>query len=789
MYTLTQRAKPGAAWRKPESLTDLQYALLCARGISSAEEANAFLHPLDAPLCDPMRMRGMPEATEILREEIRCGGRICVYGDYDVDGVSACAILTGALRTLGADVFSRIPSRASEGYGLNENAVREIRALGATLLLTVDCGISDAACVSLAKEIGMRVIVTDHHRADEANLPECVVVTAYGGEYPCPHLCGAGVAYKLACALEPEFEDEYIDLAALATVADIVPLLGENRTIVARGIRKINAFARPGIAALLREAGVSEKPVTEDTLGFQLSPRLNAGGRLGSAERSYNLLCAKSEAEAKPLAAELESENTNRRQQETAILRDAREQLRRFDFIENRAIVLSGKNWNAGVIGIVASRLTDEFHYPVILLSEKDGEMKGSARSIPGVDIYLALKACSEHLLRFGGHTAAAGLSLASENFELFRAALNAYLRAAVPPETYVPAYEYDAALSPEDMTLDACEELDALRPFGMGNPQPVFLARFSPSDPRRMGADGRHLRFRMDGRDGSVVNAVWFGHGDVADELDGGERAALCSLQKNEFLGRVSAQCLLSRLLPEKPESLLHRAGKCVSHAFLTSILYTDSQKADGNEVSLAECAELLRRNPQGISFTALTSEAAEAFLREMRLLGAPEIDVCAGRWTDGAQCFSSLCVCPEGAPPESIKAVVALDMPPETLFALAPNMRALYLEDLEYEDGWPETLPDTDALREIYTAARRVAARPFHAEDVLAIAGQIAREANQAQHAALAGLLALCDMRLVTIAKNPLRICVPAPIKTRPEENRVYRNIARLRERRRRA
>lgn len=788
MYRLTRRGIDGAEWQKPEELSETLYALLRGRGIASAEEADAFLRPLDMPLCDPMKMRGMREAKERILEEIRLGGRLCVYGDYDVDGVSACAILTGALETLGADVFARIPSRADEGYGLNENAVRELSAQGVTLLITVDCGISDAGNVAIAKELGMRVIVTDHHRMDDANLPDCAIVTAYGGEYPCPHLCGAGVAYKLACALDPAFEEEYIDLAALATVADIVPLLGENRSIVARGLKRINSCPRPGLAALLREAGVAGKAVTEDTLGFQLGPRLNAGGRLGSAVRSYTLLRARDEAEAAPLASELNAENTSRREQEAEILRDARKRLSGYDFTKRRAIVLANEAWNAGVIGIVASRLVEEFHFPVILLTRKDGEMKGSARSIPGVDIYLALKACSSCLIRFGGHVAAAGLSLAPDSLESFRDALDAYLREAIPPETYIPAYEYDIALSPEDMTLDTCEELDALRPFGMGNPAPIILARFSPSDARRMGANGKHLRFRMDGRDGSCVNAVWFGHGDAVDELDGDERTALCSLHRNEYMGRVCAQCMLSRLLPEQPESLLRRAGAGVSHAFLTSILYTDCQKADGNAVTLAECADMLRKNPQGTAFVALTAEAAEAFLREMRDRNAPLPDVCAGRWTLGEQCFNALCLCPEGEAPKGLNAVVAVDIPPETLAAIAPDTPLFVLEGLTFGDGWPETLPDTDALRSIYTAARRVCARPFHAGDVLSIAGQIAREANEAQHAALAGLLALCDMGLVAIAEKPLRIEIPAPSKTRPEENRVFRNIQRLRERRRR-
>lgn len=787
MYTLVKRGQTGAQWEKPEDMPQILHALLCSRGIASAEEAQIFLHPQDQPLHDPLTFPGVKEAVRIIREAIAQKNKVCVYGDYDVDGVSASTILSGALETLGADVCVRIPLRADEGYGLNENAVRELSEAGVDLLITVDCGISDRKNTDLAMELGMQVIVTDHHRASEESLPRCTVVSSQMGEYPCPVLCGAGVAFKLACALDERFAAEYIDIAALATVADIVPLVDENRTIVAKGLRRMNEGLRPGLLALLREAGMEKRRVTEETLGFQIGPRLNAGGRLGSAERSYKLLRAKTQEEAEELAKELNAENNARRTLEREVARQAHEQLAGYDFTRRRAIALKGTQWNSGVIGIAASRLVEEYHYPVLLFAEQDGVLKGSCRSIEGVDIYLALKACEKHLTKYGGHTAAAGLTLDADKFEAFCDDLDRYLSENIAPEVYIPSHVYDAEAPVREVDAAACLALEMMRPFGMGNPAPMFLAEFMPAGVRRIGAEGNHLKLTMTDEFDSRLDAVWFGHGDAADALvSGTRRMAIGTLQANEFQNVIRPQFMMNRLLPESAGALFARAKEgYVPQSFLTEILYTEKKQNQAEMISLQEAAGLLAENVQGLVFAAAGVESAQELREAFVSCGAALLpDIAFGEWTQDERCFSCIAVCPHGDPPAGVKAVVALDLEPE-YFGCRDDIDVYMLPAVAVMPEWLGLLPDIDMLRETYIAARRVGSRPLRVKDESALIAEIAREADQTQLTAAAGLIALCDMGLVQIKDDPPGVETPRGVKMDPAENRIFKRITQLRER----
>ena len=452
MRKLIQRGEDARDWAHDGTLSDMLYRLLRRRGIDSPEAAERFLHPQPEQLHDPMKLSCMGEAVRLIREAREAACPVWVYGDYDVDGVCSTAILTGCLAGLGMDARSYIPSRHKEGYGLNEAAIRQIAEESGcpekqALLVTVDCGVSCHSEVALARELGLRVIVTDHHRPGE-KLPDCPVVNPLLMDYPFPYLCGAGVAFKLCCALVGfDRAKDWLDLAAMATVADIVPLTDENRVIVALGLALINQQPRPGVRALIEAAGLKGRVITAGHIGFQLGPRLNASGRLGDAQRALALLSGKDVASVRPIAAELEQENQNRRQVETGILSQALEQMAGYDLLAHRAIVLVGQGWNSGVIGLAASRLVTRYHYPVILLAAAEGVCTGSCRSIPGVDIFAALSSCADLMIRFGGHRQAAGLTILEEKVPELIARLDDYLAAQVPPGEYIPEAEYDLAL------------------------------------------------------------------------------------------------------------------------------------------------------------------------------------------------------------------------------------------------------------------------------------------------------------------------------------------------------
>ena len=365
MLVYRRREAERAFFERPADMPRLLHAILVQRGIASAAEARAFLSPGEELLNDPLLLSDMGRAVERVRAALKAGRRICVYGDYDVDGVTAAAILYLHLNSLGADVRAYLPDRHREGYGLNEEAVRAL-AKDTDLLITVDCGVNAVDMAALAKELGMDIVITDHHRPG-ADLPDCPLVDPLLNGYPCPHLSGAGVAFKLVEALSGRAAAmEYVDLAALSTVADVVPLLGENRFIVRAGLQRMNEAPRPGLAALKRAAGLEEKTLTAGHLGFQLGPRLNAGGRLGSARRGLELLLTSDPSRAETLAMELDAENSERRKVELAILSEAEAMLEGFDFPAHRAIVLAREGWNTGVLGLAASRLLEAYHLSLI---------------------------------------------------------------------------------------------------------------------------------------------------------------------------------------------------------------------------------------------------------------------------------------------------------------------------------------------------------------------------------------------------------------------------------------
>ncbi|MDO4564107.1 MAG: single-stranded-DNA-specific exonuclease RecJ [Clostridia bacterium] len=513
--------------------------LLNQRGIRDEIDCYAFFHPKEQALVSPFILPDMEKAALRIERAIRERETICVYGDYDADGTLATAILVDCLKALGGDVVYYIPSRHFEGYGMNLRSVAAMKERGIGLVVTVDNGISAFEEIRACYEAGMEVVITDHHKCHET-LPECeavVCVSREGYHRERTNLCGAGVAYKLAWALmgEAEATRRYLGLAALATVADVMPLTGENRTIVVRGMELIRE--NTGLNALLRAAGGEAESIDENTLAFVLAPRLNAAGRMGDAARAVELLLCRDDQRAEELAGELDEANRARREEEQRVLLDCERLLEGEK--EPSALVLLGDDWNSGVVGIVASRLVERFGCPAILLTRAhDGSLCGSGRSVEGVDLFGMLQACSEYLTRFGGHAQAAGLNLERRSYEGFKKAFVERIEQAKPASVVY----YDAEISLSDCEPQICERIESFAPFGEGNERPVFrLDGCTLEQIAVMGKDGKHLSAVV--RQGSEAKRlVAFNLGQLAEEW---RREPHCDLlfelRENRYRGRIS--------------------------------------------------------------------------------------------------------------------------------------------------------------------------------------------------------------------------------------------------------
>jgi single-stranded-DNA-specific exonuclease len=538
---------------------------LVRRGYRTAEAARAFLDADESH--SPGEFDSIGEIVERVLTAAREGRRITVHGDFDVDGVCATTIMVSTLRELGAECDWLIPDRLADGYGLSAANMKRLAERGTSLILTVDCGITAVEEVRLAGELGMEAIVTDHHQPG-GELPDCLILHPALGNYPFAELCGTAVAWKLACALREAAgsagsAEHDLDLVALATVADVVPLVGENRSLVRRGLEEVRRARRPGMRALLAASRCEPTRLDEGDLAFRLGPRINAAGRLYRADAGVELFLTEDEARAEEIAAELNRANGERRSAERqvdgaaeAARRELPEELR-----EAPALVLAGRDWHPGVVGIVASRLAERHHRPVVVISlDGEGGGRGSGRSIPGFDLLAGLEACSEHLVRFGGHRAAAGLELRAEDIDAFREAFAAHATAVLGPEDLRKTERIDAMVGGASLGLDLAEELGKLAPFGMGNPGVRLLV---PSarvrDVRPMGEGERHSRFSLHSGSHRALGVAFgrsrLGVGDD-DPVDVAVR-----LEVNHWNGSVEPRVVLSELYPH--EAAANGAGE----------------------------------------------------------------------------------------------------------------------------------------------------------------------------------------------------------------------------------
>ena len=548
----------GAAMNWP-GIPEWMARLLLARGVKTAQEAQAFLHPDFDQIRPPFALPGMERAAAILRKAAEDGKKVAVYGDYDVDGVCAAAILGDTLESMGVDCRVYIPDRHEEGYGLNIPAVTML-AEECQVLVTVDCGITSLDEVRAAREAGMEVIVTDHHRPGEI-LPDAhAVVSPLIEDYPFPYLCGAGVAWKVSLALLGEDGKRLMELAALATIADMVPLTGENRAIVALGLGMLENTRRPGLRALMEASGVSGK-IDSQQVAFQIAPRMNACGRMESARTALEMLITRDESRAQSLALKMDRLNQERKNQEQQVVQEAEDQVQQMDLVESRAIVVCGENWNSGVVGLAAGKIAEKYAYPTVALSLEGDTCVGSARSAGNVDIHAALSECADLFLRFGGHKQAAGLTMKAENLPAFRDRLSRAVAAQTGDQPCIPEIICDGELSLSQVTEETVAMLSMLEPCGMGNPEPRFLCRdVEALSLRAVGAQGKHLKCTfqqgLDLRDG-----IFFGGGEWAGTSAGLFQMAFTPTI-NEFRGKISAECRVHALAMQEA-TLPHDPGR----------------------------------------------------------------------------------------------------------------------------------------------------------------------------------------------------------------------------------
>ena len=747
-------------------------ALLRARGVDTEEKAQRFLYPEVAHLHDPFLMQGMEKAVRIIKEAVAGEFPIIVYGDYDVDGVCATSILLETLRDMGADPAFRIPSRHGEGYGLNCDAVREM-AEKYRLLITVDCGVTNHEEVKLAQMLGMTVIVTDHHQLADTPSPADVVLNPLLGDYPFRRLCGAGVALKLTQALlGMEAVMRRIDLAALATVADIVPLIDENRIIVREGLRLMADSHRPGLSALMAVSDV-HPPVNAGHVGFRLAPRINAGGRLEDAAQGVLLLTAPDAVTADPIAMHLEEANQQRQAMEQDITQQALSMIPEcVDFMTDRVIILMGEGWNHGVIGLAAGRICEKYHFPTIVLTKnEDGLAVGSCRSIPGVNIHGMLMTCKDLFLRFGGHEQAAGLTMQAEFLPELRRRLNLAINENCDLRCYIPQKEYDDVVRLAEVDLAMIGQLDLLQPTGYANPNPVFLARDAHlQQAMRVGKTRTHLKVMLlEGQ--TIRDGIAFGKGDLADE--GLERVdVLFTPERNEFRGHVTPQLMVEALTPA--EGAVTIPGE---DALFSSLLQEIVQLASNNNqipasVENITAAGVKKLTQSGRNVLLIGHERETA----VRMLMENMLDT-AIRQVKDERAFNTLLLNPDLTQLNDLWTDIILidgDLLPGEAAAIRERCPRARVHAMKPNPAMASLLSalamDDDTLRNLYRRVRMGGTMG---------PTQLAADTSLTSAQALTGLMAFHQVKLVELSLDPYAVKLLPPEKCRMDDSALVRYL----------
>lgn len=576
--------------------------LLINRGLGDPHKARQFLAADMESLLSPWDLKGMREAVACVTKTMEEGGSIVVYGDYDVDGITATSVVYRFLKRCGASVSYYIPERQSEGYGLNLEALEGLIAKGTDLVITVDCGISSYDIVEAVRD-RLALVITDHHEAPSL-IPRAIAVVDHkqpNCPYPDKNLAGVGVAYKLCQAIWQERTGEFyqadLDIVALGTVADVVPLVGENRILVKAGLSKMQMQPNRGIEALIDVAGLKDRKITAGHIGFTLAPRLNAAGRVAHATRAVELLTTPSQEEAYEIAEELQETNLERQALERDIHEIARQDVLKQGPDADYVVVVGGQDWHPGVIGIVASRLVEEFYKPTLVISIKDGIGKGSCRSIDNCNIYEALQSAEDLLIQFGGHQAAAGFSIKEDKIPALRERLAQYCKEHLAETDYIPIVDIDSQVAIDDIDVPLIEEIETLEPYGMANPTPVLaLEEATISDLFLMGQQKKHAKVLLE-REDSTIDAIAWNRPDLHASFFPGDRVKVAfTVQKNEWNGHVSPQLMIQDMALLEGRSLtLTKEGLRAMYTYVRNLLKGGSMPKFRLET------ELIRRRPEG--------------------------------------------------------------------------------------------------------------------------------------------------------------------------------------------
>lgn len=595
--------------------------LLINRGLGDPHKARQFLVADMESLLSPWDLKGMREAVACVTKTMEEGGSIVVYGDYDVDGITATSVVYRFLKRCGASVSYYIPERQSEGYGLNLEALEGLIAKGTDLVITVDCGISSYDIVEAVRD-RLALVITDHHEAP-ALIPRAVAVVDHkqpNCPYPDKNLAGVGVAYKLCQAVWQERTREVyqadLDIVALGTVADVVPLVGENRILVKAGLSKMQLQPNRGIEALIDVAGLKDRKITAGHIGYTLAPRLNAAGRVAHATRAVELLTTPSQEEAYEIAEELQETNLERQALERDIHEMARQDVLKQGPDADYVVVVGGQDWHPGVIGIVASRLVEEFYKPTLVISIKDGIGKGSCRSIDNCNIYEALQSAEDILTQFGGHQAAAGFSIKEDKIPALRERLAQYCKEHLAETDYLPIVDIDSQVAIDDIDVPLIEEIETLEPYGMANPTPVLaLEEATISDLFLMGQQKKHAKVLLE-REDSTIDAIAWNRPDLHASFFPGDRVKVAfTVQKNEWNGHVSPQLMIQDMALLEGRSLtLTKEGLRAMYTYVRNLLKGGSMPKFRLET------ELIRRRPEGQ--TMPVAMASLEVFKELNLL-----------------------------------------------------------------------------------------------------------------------------------------------------------------------
>lgn len=595
--------------------------LLINRGLGDPHKARQFLVADMESLLSPWDLKGMREAVACVTKTMEEGGSIVVYGDYDVDGITATSVVYRFLKRCGASVSYYIPERQSEGYGLNLEALEGLIAKGTDLVITVDCGISSYDIVEAVRD-RLALVITDHHEAP-ALIPRAVAVVDHkqpNCPYPDKNLAGVGVAYKLCQAIWQERTGEVyqadLDIVALGTVADVVPLVGENRILVKAGLSKMQLQPNRGMEALIDVAGLKDRKITAGHIGYTLAPRLNAAGRVAHATRAVELLTTPSQEEAYEIAEELQETNLERQALERDIHEMARQDVLKQGPDADYVVVVGGQDWHPGVIGIVASRLVEEFYKPTLVISIKDGIGKGSCRSIDNCNIYEALQSAEDLLIQFGGHQAAAGFSIKEDKIPALRERLAQYCKEHLAETDYLPIVDIDSQVAIDDIDVPLIEEIETLEPYGMANPTPVLaLEEATISDLFLMGQQKKHAKVLLE-REDSTIDAIAWNRPDLHASFFPGDRVKVAfTVQKNEWNGHVSPQLMIQDMALLEGRSLtLTKEGLRAMYTYVRNLLKGGSMPKFRLET------ELIRRRPEGQ--TMPVAMASLEVFKELNLL-----------------------------------------------------------------------------------------------------------------------------------------------------------------------